>query len=305
MPEDNSPALLNLNLGDVSKSLEIVTENFCKAIGSCCKPKYTVQMAKAIGEARIIIEQAAATASAIRVHTDVYEEDVRRRAKHRREEEDIQRQLNMESIAGTAILHLNADAKPEAVNSDWITNFFDKCRIVSDSEMQDLWARVLAGEANSPGSFSKRTINFISELEKSDAELISKIFGFCLTVGEEVTLAIFNWQDPIYTNNKVAFGSLIYLESIGVLSFNQQKFALRFSAPVIPVRYFDKTLNLERPDTNFSQLEMGSALLTNTGRELAQINQFLPVEGFWEYLQEKWAKYLPKKQEDAAPASQS
>ena len=34
------------------------------------------------------------------------------------------------------------------MEEDWIANFFDKCRIVSDSEMQSLWARVLAGEAN-------------------------------------------------------------------------------------------------------------------------------------------------------------
>jgi hypothetical protein len=39
-------------------------------------------------------------------------------------------------------------------------------------EMQNLWAQVLAGEANSPGTYSKRTVNFLSSLDKKDAALI-------------------------------------------------------------------------------------------------------------------------------------
>jgi Protein of unknown function (DUF2806) len=50
------------------------------------------------------------------------------------------------------------------VNDDWITNFFDKCRIVSDEEMQQIWAKVLAVEANKPGTYSKRTVNFLSSV---------------------------------------------------------------------------------------------------------------------------------------------
>ena len=68
--------------------------------------------------------------------------------------EEMTKQLNMESITEKAILHLNDDANPDAMENDWITNFFDKCRTVSDDDMQELWARILAGEANNPGAFS-------------------------------------------------------------------------------------------------------------------------------------------------------
>lgn len=30
--------------------------------------------------------------------------------------------------------------------------------------MQTLWARILAGEANAPGKFSKRTVNLVGSL---------------------------------------------------------------------------------------------------------------------------------------------
>ena len=73
--------------------------------------------------------------------------------------------------------HLNQETQPESMEDDWIANFFDKCRIVSDSDMQTLWGRVLAGEANAPGTYSKRTVNLLSDFDKSDAELFTKLCG--------------------------------------------------------------------------------------------------------------------------------
>jgi hypothetical protein len=49
-----------------------------------------------------------------------------------------------------ALPQLDEGADPNAMEDDWVTNFFDKSRIVSDDVMQELWARVLAGEANRP-----------------------------------------------------------------------------------------------------------------------------------------------------------
>ena len=66
------------------------------------------------------------------------------------------------------------DQREEAMSDDWIANFFDKCRNVSDREMQDLWARVLAGEANTPGSYSKRTVNFLTTLDSEEADAKSR-----------------------------------------------------------------------------------------------------------------------------------
>ena len=61
---------------------------------------------------------------------------------------------------------------------DWMANFFDKCRIISDEEMQGLWAKVLSGEANAPGSYSKRTVNFLASMDKEDAALFTALCGF-------------------------------------------------------------------------------------------------------------------------------
>ena len=66
--------------------------------------------------------------------------------------EQILYQTNMEAIIEKASSHISNDASPENMGNDWLLNFFDKCRTVSEDEMQELWARVLAGEAERPGN---------------------------------------------------------------------------------------------------------------------------------------------------------
>lgn len=122
----------------------------------------------------------------------------------------------MEQITSKAIPQLNEDGNPDSMEDDWITNFFDKARIVSDDEMQMLWSCVLAGEANRPGTYSKRTVNFLSDLDKSEAELFSKLCGFAWDIGP----LIFDEKGEIYNREGVDFGTLTHLDSIGLIQFN-------------------------------------------------------------------------------------
>jgi hypothetical protein len=85
--------------------------------------------------------------------------------------EEAQKQRNIEAITQQALPLLNEESDPRNVDNDWIANFFDKSRIVSDNEMQILWARILAGEANAPGQYSKRSVNLLSSFDKRDAQL--------------------------------------------------------------------------------------------------------------------------------------
>ena len=111
------------------------------------------------------LAQAKAVASRIVAESEIEIADLHRRAKHRRAIEDARQQANIESIVLGSIADVSTDARAESMNEDWIANFLDKCRITSDEQMQLLWSRILAGEANSPGSYSKRTVNLVRNLK--------------------------------------------------------------------------------------------------------------------------------------------
>src|SRR6266851_9550362 len=188
-----------INLGELSKPATVLIEKVSDLVGGVFKPYQMVRVAKAEAEA-----------ARITAESQIEITDLQRRAFHRFLLEEGKKQKNMEDITQKALPELNADSKPEGLDDDWVTNFFDKCRLVSDDEMQGLWSRVLAGEANAPGTYSKRTVNFLSDLDKSDAELFTHLCGFGWMIGNVVPL-IYDEQHEIYNTRDINFNSVIHL----------------------------------------------------------------------------------------------
>src|ERR1035441_6951750 len=156
-----------INLGDWSKPANTLVEKISDAIGGLSKPFQIRRVA-----------QAEADADKIRVVSRIEITELERRAMSRLFAEEAKKQHNIEAITLKALPDVGPESRPENMEDDWIENFFDKCRLISDEEMQSLWARILAGEANSPGRFSKRTVNLLGSLDKSDAVLFSKLCSF-------------------------------------------------------------------------------------------------------------------------------
>ena len=305
-----------INLGNLSKPADTLIKKVSDAVGGLFAPYQVKRMAKAEAEAAMIKEQ-----------SEIEITDLHRRAVHRWIEEEAQRQKNMEDITAKALPQLDEKATPDSVEDDWLVNFFDKSRIVSDNEMQDLWSRVLAGEANAPGTYSKRTVNFLSDLDKADAELFAKLCGFGWVIGDFVPLAeakvrdfmsltfdneaeiynelgwmlgnvvplVFDVQAEIYKKHGINFSTLSHFESIGLIQFNGSSSFSKLELPkTFPVFYYGNSLTLEMPKDSGNMLGIGKVLLTKIGRELAPICGSESVEGFREYVMDQWKQYLPK-----------
>jgi len=268
-----------INLGDLSKPATVLIEKVSEALGGYFKPYQIKRVAKAEAEAEIIKAQA---------QIDVT--DLQRRALGRFIVEEAKKQDNIEKITQKAIPELKDSATPQDVEDDWITNFFDKCRIISDDEMQSLWAKVLSGEANSPGSYSKRTVNFLGSLDKADANLFTSLCGFGWFLGDVVPL-VFDVKDPIYNKNEINFNSLIHLDDIGLVSFNNIASFTRLGFPKqVTISYYGTPVNLEFQKPEGNELETGRVLLTKTGQQLSSICGSKPVNGFADYVIARWAK---------------
>ncbi len=155
--------------------------------------------------------------------------------------------------------------------------------------MQGLWSRVLAGEANSPGAFSKRTLNFLPNLEKAEAESFTRLCGFVCVVEGNPQPLIHKVQDQIHKQQDLTFDSLKHLEAIGLIHF--QGAPLAYSG-VVPngcvVSYYDKRMTLVMPKESGNPVQFGAVLFTQVGFELSRICGSQPVDGFFEYVLEKW-----------------
>jgi hypothetical protein len=273
MPDSNSV----INLGELSKPVNTLIEKISDAIGGIFQPHQIRRIA-----------QAEAEADKIKAVSEIEVSNLQRRALHRFLAEEAKKQTNIETITQKALPGVTEQATPQHIEDDWIANFFDKCRLISDEEMQSLWARVLAGEANAPGKYSKRTVNLLADLDKVDAETFAKVCSFGVMLGKLAPL-IYDVKHRIYTDYGVTFVSLSHLESIGLIHFdalagyaqlglNQGGFVGYHGTPV--------WIGFDKPEQN--QMNIGHVMLTKAGEQLAIICAAQPVEGFVEYLREKW-----------------
>lgn len=283
MPEGVSTSLVNL--GDITKPVDTLIKKVSRAIGGLYAPYQVKRLAKADADAAIIKAQ-----------SDIQIQDINRRAMCRWFEEEAQKQNNMEDITNKAFQHLQENADAGNMEDDWVTNFFDKSRLISDGEMQELWASLLAGEANASGTYSKRTVNSLGDFEKADAQMFSKMSGFCyLYNNHQYFPLIFDTSADIYTKEGINFESLNHLASIGLIHFNHLS---GFTLERLPKRfllyYYGIPLSLEMPQETDNAIVIGKVLLTKTGSEIARICSSKPVPGFMEYVKECWKEFLPK-----------
>ena len=266
------------NFGDLSKPATILIEKISDAVGGIFKPGQIVRVAKAEAEA-----------SRIQAESQIQVTDLHRRAMHRFLEEEAKKQLNIEAITQKALPLIEDKSAPQNVADDWITNFFDKSRIVSDGDMQELWSRVLAGEANGPGAFAKRTVNLLADLDKVDAQLFTNLCGFGWQIGDIVPL-VFDAQGELYNRSGINFNTLAHLESLGLIQFGELTGFQRLKLQKITtVLYYGRPTDLTFPHEKDNALPIGKVLLTRAGQQLAPVCGSTPVEGFYEFVYDRWA----------------
>ena len=233
-----------------------------------------------------ISTEADAEVAAIQAQTDIEIVDLRCRAEMRSAEQEVIHQSNMESIIAKVLPNLNTDASPEGMENDWVANFFEKCKIVSDEQMQEVWARILIGEANNPGSFSRKTVNLMADLGKGDAELFRTLCRFAWS-SEGITMPItliFDYQHEIYNQEGITYPSCSYLESLGLVT--KETYGFRLKGNQVKLSYFTKSITVRATHNspNKGDINAGLLFLTNAGAELAGICDVKPVDGFFDYV---------------------
>ncbi|MFO7482356.1 DUF2806 domain-containing protein [Oceanibaculum nanhaiense] len=97
-------------------------------------------------------------------------------------------------------------------DNDWFSKWQNEARNISKEEVQRLWARLLAGEINNPGSYSFRTINFLANISTGDIEIISKISPFITGFG------VVKIKDNFFEEKNIKFSDILIMQEMGILN---------------------------------------------------------------------------------------
>jgi Protein of unknown function (DUF2806). len=264
-----SGPLVNLDTKGFSEPVKLLVKKVSDAIGLWYQPRHTIRQAKADAEASAI-EQ---------------------RAKYRLEYENVKHQQNMESITLKALEFMPDSAEGvEDVSEDRIAFFFDKARLVSDEQMQVLWAKLLAGEAEKPGSLSRRTIDIVSKLDAIDASAFSLLCGYAWDIHTDVfPIVIGNWvAHQIYVDNGCSYNLLKRLEHAGLVHVRDNT-EVRYSVggrTYVGCAYFDRRIIVS--NAQLIKLPIGYVTFSLAGIELLRFSGRRAVDGFFDYATDYW-----------------
>ena len=95
--------------------------------------------------------------------------------------QEEKRQRNIYTVLEKAASNITSTEVPdEEPNHDWTARFFNSVQDVSSDEMQTLWAKILAGEVEQPGSTSARTLSILRDLDQTTAKHFQRVCSIAI-----------------------------------------------------------------------------------------------------------------------------
>lgn len=151
-----------------------VVNRFLEMVHDWASPWQIKRTARAEYE-RATLETAAKVERIIQVAEAESEiEQLKARTARRIVIEELRHQVNREAVVAEAIKYLPDSPPTDSINEDWLNSFFRDCEDISEPQMRTLFAKVIAGEFEEPGAFSRRTVGVVREMTARDIVLLEK-----------------------------------------------------------------------------------------------------------------------------------
>jgi len=96
------------------------------------------------------------------------------RSNRRNRLSSLRKQENIEAIMEKTLSFFANKAIDKRPDLDWFNRYITLAEDVSNKTMQDLWAKILAGELSRPGSYSLKALKVFRDMSIVDAKLLAK-----------------------------------------------------------------------------------------------------------------------------------
>ena len=195
---------------------------------------------------------------------------------------------NVASVVEEAAEELrDKEAPNHEPDHDWTARFFECVKDVSSEDMQRLWARILAGEVESPGRTSLRTLDTLRNMTKRDAEMFRDICSFV------ISNSFVFFDQPAQTRDPSILEKYLHIQECGLINI-QPTLMITFpwkGKTLLRLSYCRNSILMEKGRNTSSKLDIPQMPLTAAGKELCQL---IPTTFQLEYLQ-GFSMYLKQK----------
>lgn len=144
-------------------------------------------------------------------------------------------------------------------DNDFFWNMIEHAKTISNDEMQELIAKIIAGEYNQPGTYSMSTLHCLKMIGKSELEAFEKIASLCINYSQipEQVFGLPESIKPVMNNLKIDFGAFQALQTLGLFLPNSMVNSMQNQMKKnLAISYFDqqilyKPLNDQSVNINF------------------------------------------------------
>lgn len=152
---------------------------------------------------------------------------------------------------------------------DWFVRFFEAAGNVSDDTMQNLWAKILAGEIAQSSTFSLKTIDVMRNLSKRDAELFIKVCSHSF-MSSTTNIYLPN-EDEYIESVGIQYIDIMKLSELGLI-FNDATITLNINLsnePHILINNHSLIMVIASASGNSEKASIGQYPFTEVGKELS------------------------------------
>jgi hypothetical protein len=180
-------------------------------------------------------------------------------------EKETPKRENREKVAEKAqTIHIEGEKdEDKTIDTDWLNRFFGIVEDVSDEDMQDIWARILAGENKHPSSYSLRTLDVLRNMSKEEAKLFVDCTKY-LCLGDKLL---------IEDDYGLSLDEQLLLTDIGLISNEdlQNTITVNPKGTMNIVVNKNHLLVFTNPTDNKKEIKIKDRQLTRVGKELLNL----------------------------------
>ena len=185
--------------------------------------------------------------------------------------QELTKQSNIENVIDLAydLLKNESSTVEKNADADWMLRFFNSVEDISNEQMPQLWARILAGEIQQPSRFSMRTLDTLKNLTQAEAETFQRLTPYVMFDGFHYSLIT---EADKLSNHEIQYEDFMLLGECGLLNFNRVLYFLRVARGATEtVHVSNIPLFFENRTNKQIQLDIEVFSLTKAGAELFNI----------------------------------
>lgn len=171
-------------------------------------------------------------------------------------------------------------------DNDFFWNTIEHTKSVSNEEMQEVIAKIIAGEYNNPETYSMSTLQILKSLDKKTLDEYAKVLSVCLTTSGAIFESIYSTIENLNLFS-LNFDSLRELQGLGLVTASTARledFVIEDSFAGRKIVLTNKTEGQKVSLPNYWSL-------TKSGREIGQHLMSSPNPGYLKWLVDMFSNY--------------